>query len=162
MGGGFTTTEPHPMRQISIDTMSAFRIGLVLLAFATLAGCATRKDAVLPHGKQTMSELWSEYSGGPADDSLKDSALVKAREMLRRPLTDREASSALSRNASYTRNDENEIDRQFKRLPDPDLIMYVFPHLAGRDPVPVPGYSTVFPFYSHVHYAMPGERTEEY
>lgn len=149
------------MRQISIDTMCAFRIGLVLLAFATLSGCATRKDAVLPHGKQTMSELWSEYSVGPADGSPAN-RLANAREMLRRPLTDREASLVLSRNASYTRNAANEIDGQFKRLPDPDLIMYVFPHLAGRDPVPVPGYSTVFPFYGHVHYAMPGERTEEY
>ena len=145
------------MRQISIDSMRASRIGLVLLALAALAGCATRKDALLPHGRKTMPELWSEYSGGPADG-----ALVNAREKLRRPLTDREAQSALSQNASYTRNTENEIDRQFKRLPDPDLVMYVFPHVAGSDPVPVPGYSTVFPFYGHVHYAMPGERTEEY
>ncbi|MBW6332119.1 TIGR03751 family conjugal transfer lipoprotein, partial [Pseudomonas aeruginosa] len=26
---------------------------------------------------------------------------------------------------------------------------------------PVPGYTTVFPFYQRVQYAMPGERTEE-
>lgn len=140
------------MRQISIDSMRASRIALAILALATFAGCATRKDAVLPHGNETMSELWGEYSGGPADG-----ASVKAREMLRRPLTDPEAKSALFQNPSYTRNAENEIDQQFKRLPDPDLVMYVFPHLAGRDPVPIPGYSTVFPFYSRAHYAMPGE-----
>jgi conjugative transfer region lipoprotein (TIGR03751 family) len=149
------------MRQISIDSMRASRIGLVLLALAALAGCATRKDALLPHGKETMPELWSEYSGGPADGGPATGALVNARETLRRPPTDREAKSALSQNTSYTRNAENEVDRQFKRLPDPDLVMYVFPHLAG-DAVPVPGYSTVFPFYAKVHYAMPGERTEQY
>ncbi|OTJ42761.1 conjugal transfer protein, partial [Pseudomonas aeruginosa] len=44
----------------------------------------------------------------------------------------------------------------------PDLVMYVFPHLAGSDPAPVPGYTTVFPFYQRVQYAMPGERTEDY
>ncbi|OTJ42765.1 conjugal transfer protein, partial [Pseudomonas aeruginosa] len=44
----------------------------------------------------------------------------------------------------------------------PDLVMYVFPHLAGSDPAPVPGYTTVFPFYQRVQYAMPGERTEAY
>ncbi len=149
------------MRQIWIDSMRASRIGLVLLALAALAGCATRKDALLPHGKETTTELWSEYSGGRADGSRADGALVNAREMLRRSLSDREAKSALSRNTSFTRNAENEIDRQFKRLPDPDLVMYVFPHLAG-DAVPVPGYSTVFSFYGRVHYAMPGERTEQY
>lgn len=37
--------------------------------------------------------------------------------------------------------------------------MYVFPHLAGGI-APVPGYSTVFPFYSQTQYALPGERTE--
>ncbi|WP_134563401.1 TIGR03751 family conjugal transfer lipoprotein, partial [Pseudomonas aeruginosa] len=46
--------------------------------------------------------------------------------------------------------------------PNPDLVMYVFPHLAGTDPVPVPGYSTVFPLYQRVQYAMPGERVEDY
>ena len=146
------------MSHISIDSMRTFRIALVFAALAALAACATRKDTLLPHGKETMPELWREYSGGgPAGGSL-----ANAREMLRRPLTDREVRSVRSRNTSYTRTVENETNQQFKRLPDPDLIMYVFPHLAGRDPVPVPGYSTVFPFYSRVHYAMPGERTEEY
>ncbi len=40
--------------------------------------------------------------------------------------------------------------------------MYVVPHLAGTDPVPVPGYTTVFPLYQRVQYAMPGERLEDY
>jgi conjugative transfer region lipoprotein (TIGR03751 family) len=142
--------------------MRASRIGLAILALAALAGCATRKDALLPHGRQTMPELWSEYSGGPADGSPPDGAFERARGMLRRPLTEPETQSTLSENSSYTRNAENETNIEFKRLPDPDLIMYVFPHLAGRDPVPVPGYSTVFPFYGRMHYAMPGERTEPY
>ena len=33
---------------------------------------------------------------------------------------------------------------------------------AGTDPVPVPGYTTVFPLYQRVQYAMPGERLEDY
>ena len=150
------------MPQISIDSTRASCIGLALLALAALAGCATRKDALLPHGSKTMPELWSEYSGGPADGSLEDAALLEAREALRRPLTARETQSTLSQNASYTRNAENEIEQQFKRLPDPDLVMYVFPHLVGRDPVPVPGYSTVFPFYAQVHYAGLGDRAVPY
>ncbi len=34
----------------------------------------------------------------------------------------------------YTRTARNEVHRQFQRLPDPDLVMYVYPHLAGTDP----------------------------
>ncbi|WP_134611809.1 TIGR03751 family conjugal transfer lipoprotein, partial [Pseudomonas aeruginosa] len=56
----------------------------------------------------------------------------------------------------------NEVYRQFQRLPNPDLVMYVYPHLAGTAPVPIPGYTTVFPLYQRVQYAMPGERVEDY
>jgi len=57
----------------------------------------------------------------------------------------------------YTRQAHDEIDTQFKRLPNPDLVMYVFPHLAADSGYPVPGYSTVLPMYDHVEYALPGE-----
>jgi hypothetical protein len=43
-----------------------------------------------------------------------------------------------------------------------DFTVYVFPHLSGSDPAPVPGYSTVFPLYQRVQYAMSGERLENY
>ena len=62
----------------------------------------------------------------------------------------------------YTRTAQTEIYRQFQRLPNPDLVMYVFPHLTGSEAVPVPGYSTVFPLYQRMHYALPGERVEDY
>ena len=35
-----------------------------------------------------------------------------------------------------------------------------YPHMAGNEPAPVPGYSSVFSFYSRVQYALPGERLE--
>ena len=35
--------------------------------------------------------------------------------------------------------------------------MFVFPHLAEREGVPVPGYATTFPMYERVEYALPGE-----
>jgi conjugative transfer region lipoprotein (TIGR03751 family) len=81
-----------------------------------------------------------------------DAALLEARLALRRPLTDNELDPE-----SYTRTAYNEIEALFVRLPNPDLIMYVFPHLASDDQVPVPGYSTVFPLYERVIYALPGE-----
>lgn len=145
------------MRRISIEGLSPPLLAVALASLALLAGCATRKDAVLPHGDATMRDLWNQYSEGAAGDAQANRALVQAREVLRRPL-----SGEPVRYASYTRTTESETNNEFKRLPDPDLLMYVFPHLAGTDPVPVPGYCTVFSFYEHVHYAMPGERTEPY
>jgi conjugative transfer region lipoprotein (TIGR03751 family) len=57
----------------------------------------------------------------------------------------------------YSRDSHNEIDSQFPRLPNPDLVMYVFPHLSDQG-YPVPGYSTVLPMFERVEYALPGEQ----
>lgn len=143
------------MRRISTST--ALAACLVLLA-----GCATTKDKVLPHGDATMLDIWNQQTGGTASAAQATRQLMDAREALRRPLTAEDDAAAPGNSASYTRTAENEIHQLFHRLPNPDMVMYVFPHLAGTHPTPVPGYSTVFPFYERVHYAMPGERTEPY
>lgn len=48
------------------------------------------------------------------------------------------------------------LNARFARLPNPDLEMYVYPHLA-KGKYPVPGYTTVFPMFESVQYALPGE-----
>ncbi|WP_175927463.1 TIGR03751 family conjugal transfer lipoprotein [Burkholderia cepacia] len=135
---------------------------LAVLAAALLGGCATSKEQLLPHGDTGMLDVWSQQTGGAASGNQASRQLLDARQSLRRPLSHDDVSTAPAVNASYTRTAANEIDRQFHRLPNPDLVMYVFPHLAGSDPSPVPGYTTVFPLYQRVQYAMPGERTEAY
>ncbi|QDF96925.1 TIGR03751 family conjugal transfer lipoprotein [Azoarcus sp. DD4] len=133
-----------------------------LLAVMVLGGCATSKDALMPHGPHTMHDVWNQETGGGVGGSLPARQLLDACQSLRRPLTEADVQTAPVDNAAYTRTAANEIYRQFHRLPNPDLVMYVFPHLAGSDPVPVPGYTTVFPLYQRVQYAMPGERLEDY
>jgi conjugative transfer region lipoprotein (TIGR03751 family) len=59
--------------------------------------------------------------------------------------------------AGYSREAFNELDVTFPRLPNPSLVMYVFPHLAGPERTPVPGYATTFPMYERIEYALPGE-----
>nr|WP_067297531.1 TIGR03751 family conjugal transfer lipoprotein [Marinobacterium profundum] len=136
---------------------------LVLALMVTLlTGCATDKDTLLPHGDRTMQDLWHQHAGDGGSGQVATRRLLDARQSLRRPLTASDIPSAVDASSRYTRTAHNEIIRQFHRLPNPDLIMYVFPHLAGTDPVPVPGYSTVFPLYQRVQYAMPGERLEDY
>lgn len=144
------------MRRISIE------VATTLIAVTLLGGCATSKDELLPHGEYTMLDVWNQETGGNVDGGLSARQLLDARQCLRRPPTEVDVLRASASNAAYTRTAANEIYRQFHRLPNPDLVMYVFPHLAGTDPVPVPGYTTVFPLYQHVQYAMPGERLEDY
>ena len=135
---------------------------VALLVAMALGGCATSKDKVLPHGDSTMLDVWNQETGGSAGGGPPARQLLDARQGLRRPLTEADIQAVPGMQARYTRTAQNEIYRQFHRLPNPDLVMYVFPHLAGTDPVPVPGYTTVFPFYQRVQYAMPGERLENY
>jgi len=42
--------------------------------------------------------------------------------------------------------------RGFHKIPNPELRMYIYPHLAGRDQIPVPGYMTVFNVYEQDNY----------
>ena len=57
----------------------------------------------------------------------------------------------------FVREAANEIDTVFPRLPNPTLVMYIFPHLSGDERTPVPGYVTTFTFYERAEYALPGE-----
>ncbi|MBX3711089.1 MULTISPECIES: TIGR03751 family conjugal transfer lipoprotein [Pseudomonas] len=143
--------------------------GLVLaLAVAVLGGCATSKEDLLTHSDRTMMDIWQQETGGGGSGTgqVARRQLLDARQSLRRPLTEAnvraDVQAAPAEQVRYTRTARNEVYRQFQRLPNPDLGMYVFPHLAGTDPVPVPGYTTVFPLYQRVQYAMPGERVEDY
>ncbi|EAO0165304.1 TIGR03751 family conjugal transfer lipoprotein [Salmonella enterica] len=117
-----------------------------------LAGCNSSKEAILPAGDSTMMDLWQHRSGSVQQGT-------QARDALRRPLTGPERQGDRPQAESYSRTQESELSQQFPRLPNPDMVMYVFPHLADGS-APVPGYSTVFPFYTHTQYALPGERTE--
>ncbi|WP_339430156.1 TIGR03751 family conjugal transfer lipoprotein [Pseudomonas taetrolens] len=128
----------------------------LLSALLVLGGCATDSENLLPHGDATMQDIWNQQTAGSGDAASR--RLFDARQTLRRPA---QPPVPILDHARYTRTAQTEIYRQFQRLPNPDLVMYVFPHLSGSESVPVPGYSTVFPLYQRVHYALPGERVED-
>jgi conjugative transfer region lipoprotein (TIGR03751 family) len=68
-----------------------------------------------------------------------------------------QATSPIPLHASFTRHAQNEIEQLFPRLPNPDILIYVHPHLSTAEQVPIPGYTTAMPLYERVHYAMPGD-----
>jgi len=128
----------HPLTRI-------FALGLISLV---LAGCASTKDTVLPQDGPSMKTI---YEGHIQEINAHDPQIIRG-ELGNRPILTGEA--ALQ---GYTREVFNEIDVLFPRLPNPSLVLYVFPHLAGEAHAPVPGYATAFPMYEQVEYALPGE-----
>lgn len=92
-------------------------------------GCA----AQIPAGGQSAREIYAE----------------------RRPQIQRPIGRGTRDLAGYTRTAHNELTLKFPRLPNPEMVLYVFPHLAGD--APVPGYATTFTLYPKTEYALPGE-----
>lgn len=128
--------------------MPAQRINLLLIVLISLAGCAGSKDTILPVDGPSMKTIYTEHFN---DIGMRDTLAVR-KELKARPLE-----SDVADLTGYTRDAFNELDLHFPRLPNPTLVMYVFPHLAGAERVPVPGYATTFPMYRQVEYALPGE-----
>ncbi len=128
--------------------MHALRPLLIMLAaWISLAGCSAMRDKedLLPQTGPTMLEVYRSHMGQMQRQDGPQPRIGMGGAADGQPLE------------GYTREVRNEIDTQFKRLPNPDLVMYVFPHLAADSGYPVPGYSTVLPMYDHVEYALPGE-----
>ena len=123
---------------------------IVTIAWISLAlgGCASTKESVLPQDGPSMKAIYdTHFEGMGADDPY-----VLRRELGTRPLGDNDVDLA-----GYSRTAHTELETIFPRLPNPTLVMYVFPHLAGFERVPVPGYATTFTLYERVEYALPGE-----
>ena len=129
---------------------------LISLLCLLLTGCITNdKDVILPQTGPTMKEVYDHHFEGRNNQSSPQeyrAPLVDPVTQKVRPIG--EEATDLS---GYTRESYNETQLVFQRLPNPDLVMYVFPHLSGPEQLPVPGYSTAFPFYETVQYALPGE-----
>ena len=116
-----------------------------------LSACAgSNKDTILPQGGATMKQVYDRHFSGQPFSGAEKERVSPMRQA--RPLGNRETDLK-----GYSREAYNETQLIFQRLPNPDLVMYVFPHLSGAEGNPIPGYSTAFPFYDTVHYALPGE-----
>ena len=121
---------------------------LLPIVLISLAACAANKDTILPLDGASMKTIYTEHFN---DIGMRATLSVR-KELKARPL---EADAAGLH--GYSRDAFNELDAHFPRLPNPTLVMYVFPHLVGAERVPVPGYATTFPMYRQLEYALPGE-----
>lgn len=134
-------------RRVRNSTDGLRRAPCLWMLCVVLAGCASgSKLSTLPSDGPTMAEVYRQHMAGQRGPSTDGGTAHPQRGEHDR-----------SQAGRYQRTVADEIDNRFARLPNPDLVMYVTPHLSANGRYPVPGYSTVFPMYESVEYAMPGE-----
>jgi conjugative transfer region lipoprotein (TIGR03751 family) len=133
-------------RLVSNSTDRSRRVPWLWPLCLSLAGCASgSKLSTLPSEGPTMAEIYRQHMTGQRNGPPDGAALPP-------PHDDGRSQMGIHQQAVA-----NEVDGRFARLPNPDLVMFVTPHLSPNGRYPVPGYSTVFPMYETVEYAMPGE-----
>lgn len=153
------TEAAAPLHRAGVAARPCFPIAGVIAsvtAAAMLSGCAAllSHESPLPQDGPVMTDIYRNHLRGKADDGA-DAEGSAPRDRLPRRGADEDAVNAQRRVLSEP------LNNRFERLPNPDLVMHVFPHLSpGRNPVP--GYDTTFPMYETVQYAMPGEVAPRY
>lgn len=118
---------------------------LVLGSILGLSACAPSIGAsnAIPEGGLTVSQLYLQSIREP-DQSW------SVKKTLTKPVN----------YEGYTRNASNEIQNLFKPLDNPQIPIYVFPHVAliGDEQLIKPGYTTGFFLYKQNQFALASER----
>lgn len=126
------------------------RMSLLALFAASLAACSVTQpssDKLLPDAGPTTAEL---ISGQKSRVSAYFGNGVQA-DYLGMPLTE-----GYAPNSAYSLTHVNELRRDFRKVPNPEIVAYVFPHISDGE-LPVPGYFTMFHLYERDHYALEQE-----
>lgn len=119
----------------------------VLAGIVSLQACSVSgpRESPLPKGGPRMIDIYERH----VEENFGHTSSGKP-ELSRRPYDEPARSTGSDVGLVGAMNS------RFVRLPNPDIEMYVYPHLA-KGKYPVPGYITVFPMFESVQYALPGE-----
>src|SRR5262245_17767092 len=115
-----------------------------IIALISTSGCTTCANAI-PNDEPTMAEIYEQ-----AMQQSHCSTLDSARQQIKSHVT-------YVTKTSGRLNNTQENNLLFPTLPNPQLVMYVYPHLSQPDEAPVPGYTTAFRLYEKDYYAVEGE-----
>lgn len=126
--------------------------GWVVLSCVLLSGCVSPGKHTLPRGGTlTMAQIYQEKTGlaistnAPTRSSM---TLTQVRANVQQTV-----GHPLAQDPSAT------IRQQFPVLPNPPIMLYVYPHWvnSGGTQVPIPGYITAFFLYRENQFASPAE-----
>lgn len=146
-----------------MKTLKIFFGCSILSASLLLNGCATPgANSIPPAGDMTMAQIYYKETGLslPDDPSAGASSSQDSVDVL---TVARNTAPGVDQSPDYQgqgATDLTALNAQFKTLPNPQIIVYVSPHLVSAvngAQVPVPGYVTSIFLYPQNEFAMPYE-----
>lgn len=128
-------------------------LSIILCFSALLTGCSATKDdkSLLPDSGASTAEL---INGGMSQQQSYYG------DNTRMPFIGKPIISGYEPSSDYSNRHLQELNRDFMMVPNPQIIMYVYPHLNDNR-IPIPGYYTSFRLYEKNHYALTSEGYHE-
>ncbi|PKG68612.1 hypothetical protein CXF64_20025 [Pseudoalteromonas sp. GutCa3] len=120
---------------------------IVLLLLLFINGCASQNPFELSQEGPTMKENYDNHTSG----------------ILGNP-----SSEDFAPNSNIGRELENDINYSmvnefaYKRISNPELKMFIYPHRSELNSVVIPAYSVSFPMYLKVQYSLVGDIVNGY
>lgn len=126
------------------------RLLTILILIASAAGCHSVSGNVIPESGPTMETVYD--SMGVHSQNVTTSNAEVDLSTIRQGKT-----SQYAQDSAVKPQIKSEGLNHFHQLPNPILKLYVYPHFASNDEVPIPGYYTEFNAYERTHYFLPSE-----
>jgi hypothetical protein len=98
---------------------------IFLMTLISLTGCQHMKGNVVPQQGPTMEAVYDSMEVKSAKIKIPSAHLAPPTKI------------------------------NYKKIPNPELKMYIYPHLVGKEELPVTGYYTAFSAYTRDHYVLP-------
>lgn len=121
-----------------------------------ITGCTSRGDAIADTSP-TMAEIYADAMHQSNGDTLDVARSKVSLISSYKPYNTGNKNHFVSPYVQTSIHEINEANEIFSLVRNPQLTMYVYPHLAGNNEAPVPGYFTAFSLYEKNYYAVPGE-----
>lgn len=120
-----------------------------VLMSVVITGCSTRtnKNNLLPDEGPTTRQVYDGHitSGGTGSNAI----------AMEQPWNTIEGQRILPGQSVPSVLAQRELDalkRDFRQVPNPEILAYVYPHMTGS--APIPGYFTMFRLYDRDHFAV--------
>ena len=120
-------------------------------ALISLNACTTPGAHMIPDGEMSMSQIYKKTMA--SNDSS-----IRNNQMPRESVSQKKRSPVINY-TGYTSTSKNELKALFKTINNPQIPIYIYPHMVrvGDDDLPKPGYSSAFFLYKKVQFALPSE-----
>jgi len=127
-------------------------IWISFIALLSLNACSTVSGNVVPKSGPKMEKVYDSMQTEESSDEDGSST-----RFLDKNLNDIQIGIArqIPKPSEYNfKKYQKSGLKDFKKLPNPEITLYVYPHFAGQEQMPVPGYFTRFNVYERDYYSL--------